>query len=89
MKSEVKKMEENKKEVAPEVPVQEQPKNLYCMAWHLQSLIEDVKNESITNFSKPCETCKYLKKCDFDFYSKTEELTKLTGVRFSALIKKI
>ncbi|QAT40872.1 hypothetical protein [Clostridium sp. JN-9] len=77
-----------KKAAAPEVPVQEQRNDLYCIAWHLQSFIEDAKTESIANFSKPCETCKYSRQCDFDFYSKTGGLTKLTGVKFPAFSKR-
>lgn len=76
--------EAHKKKAVPEVPVQIQSKDLYCMAWHLQSFLEDAKNDAIADFGKPCETCKYARRCDFDFYSKTAELTKLTGVRFSA-----
>lgn len=61
--------------------------DLYCMAQHLQSFVEDAKHERVADFGKPCATCKFHEKCDFDFYKKSDVLTKLTGIRISALIR--
>lgn len=68
---------------------EKEQKNLFCSAWHLTNLLEDGKDEKVANFATPCETCKYQKECleddNFDAYSHFETLTKLTGVKISAL----
>lgn len=61
--------------------------NLFCAAWHLTNLIEDMKEEILGDFGTPCETCKYQNECyekdNFDGWSHFNTLTKLTGVKFS------
>lgn len=70
---------------------EEEQKDLFCMAWHLQSLIEDAKYHKTASFGKPCSTCKFMingKDCDLDFYGKSNVLTELTGVKFTTAIYK-
>lgn len=73
------------KKAALEGLVQEQlsKRDMYCVAWHLRSFIEDAKQEVIANFAKPCETCKYNTECDYDYYRRVERLVELTGVKIS------
>ncbi len=63
---------------------EKEQKDLFCAAWHLTNFIEDLKEEKVSNFSTPCETCKYQKECfeddNYDAYSHFQILTKLTGV---------
>lgn len=57
--------------------------DLYCMAKHLQSFVEDSKYDRVADFGKPCATCKFFEGCDLDFYKKSDSLTELTGIRIS------
>ncbi|AYB38504.1 hypothetical protein [Brevibacillus laterosporus] len=54
--------------------------DLFCMAWHLKSFVHDAKREQVADFMRPCETCPKSEGCDLDFYVKSIELTRLTGV---------
>lgn len=62
--------------------------DLYCMAQHLYSFVEDAKYNQVANFAKPCTTCKYSNRCNLDFWRKSRTLAALTGIRFSALVKR-
>lgn len=78
----------NKKAVAAATETAEVNRNIYCMAQHLQSFVEDAKYDRIADFGRPCASCKYLDGCDLDFYSKSKTLTKITSIRFSPLASK-
>lgn len=62
--------------------------NLFCMAQHLRSFVEDSKHHRIADFGRPCATCEIRRNCDFDFYRKSDTLTELTGIRISPLKRK-
>lgn len=61
--------------------------DLYCMAQHLQSFLDDAYHLRVADFGFPCATCKFLKDCDLDFYKKAKTLTELTGIEFNPFRK--
>lgn len=66
----------------------EKEQNLYCMAQHLQTFVEDAKYERVSDFGKPCVTCKYVRECESNFFSNSKTLTELTGIRFNPSMKR-
>lgn len=62
--------------------------DLYCVAQHLQSLVEYSKYDQVADRARACNTCKYVNECDSIFFVRARTLTALTGIRFSALVKR-
>ena len=51
-----------------------------CIAQHLKIFHEQSAHGKSADFGEPCETCKYVKGCDFDWLAKMKPLLERSNV---------
>ena len=58
---------------------------LDCMTQHINTFFVQSAERKTADYGEPCEKCKYIKKCKFDWLSTMHPLLKKSSVKISVV----